>query len=111
VTEERARRIGLNEGIFRAVNERLEALIEEAGLAEEKLDLLCECGSAECTHRLKMSLEAYEHLRADSTTFAVIPGHERLEVEAIVEQGDGYNVVRKLDPEAAKMARATDPRR
>jgi hypothetical protein len=110
VSDERARRIGLNEGVFRAVNERLEALAEQAGLADEKLDLICECGTTACASRLEMTRVAYEVLRANPITFAVVPGHERKDIEDVVEYGSGYNVVKKRDPAAVEIALETDPR-
>jgi hypothetical protein len=110
VSDERARRIALNEGVFRAVNERLEKLAEQAGLADERLDLVCECGQVDCAQRIEMTHAAYEGLRRDPTTFAVVPGHERHEVEEVVQVGSGYNVVKKRDPDAAEVALETDTR-
>ena len=43
--DERTRRIGLNEAVFREINERIEELA--AGFkVGEGLDLICECGNA-----------------------------------------------------------------
>jgi hypothetical protein len=64
----------------------------------------------DCASRLAMTHGAYEALRADPTTFAVIPGHERLEVEEVLHARETYNVVRKRDPAAVEVAVETDPR-
>ena len=45
--DERTRRIGLNEAVFREVNERIEGLAAEFKVGEG-LDLICECGDASC---------------------------------------------------------------
>jgi hypothetical protein len=57
-----------------------------------------------------MDHKAYEALRSDSATFAVVSGHEMLDVEEIVERNKTYDVVRKRAGEAVKIAEATDPR-
>jgi hypothetical protein len=108
--DERARRIGLNEAVFRQVNERIEELADNFGLTNEKLDLICECGNASCASRIEMDHADYEALRADSATFAVVRGHEIHDVEEIVKRHKAYDVVRKRAGEAEKVAQETDPR-
>ena len=70
--DERTRRIGLNEAVFREVNERLADLEESFPKPGRKLDLICECGDASCASRLEMDHEEYERLRADPATFATV---------------------------------------
>lgn len=107
---ERVRRIGLNEAVFRAVNEQIDRLAERFGLTDDALDLVCECGDAECADRIRMKHSDYERLRSDATTFAVVPGHEVPDVEEVVERGKGYDVVRKRSGEPALIAERTDNR-
>jgi hypothetical protein len=107
--DERVRRIGLNEAVFRQVNERIEELAETFGLGD-KLDLICECGDASCSSRIEMDHKQYEELRSDSTTFAVVRGHEISDVEEIVAHHGSYDVVRKTADEARAVAEATDER-
>jgi hypothetical protein len=109
--EERERRIGMNEALFRQVNERLQELAEGFAQTPDKLDLICECGNASCASRIEMDPEEYQKLRSDSTTFAIVKGHAILDVEEIVERRAGYDVVRKTDREAQRVAEQTDPRR
>jgi hypothetical protein len=73
--EERERRIGLNEALFREVNERLEELARGFAHTPQKLDLICECGNASCASRIEMDREEYEQVRSDSATFAIVKGH------------------------------------
>jgi hypothetical protein len=107
--DERVRRIGLNEAVFRQVNERIEDLADTFGLGDT-LDLICECGNANCTSRIEMGHKQYEELRSDSTTFAVVSGHEIADVEEIVARCGSYDVVRKTADDARNIADATDRR-
>ncbi len=107
---DREGRIGLNEAVFREVNERIESLAETFQLTGEPLDLICECGQAACVNRITMSRAAYEHVRSDPSTFAITPGHDVPDVEAVVERHGVYDIVRKQDQEALEVAEETDPR-
>ena len=107
--DERVRRIGVNEAVFRQVNERIEDLAETFGLGQS-LDLICECGNANCTSRIEMDHAQYEELRSDSTTFAVVSGHEISDVEEIVARHGSYDVVRKTANDAREVAETTDRR-
>ena len=103
-------RIGLNEAVFREVNERIEDLAEGFALTSQPLDLVCECGDASCRERITMSHGEYEQLRSESHRFAVYPGHEATDVEAIVERRDGYDIVEKETGAPERIAEETDPR-
>ena len=106
----REERIGLNEAIFREVNERIEALAQTFELKEEPLDLVCECGDAACVQRITMSREESEQLRANAHLFAVHPGHEIPDVEEVVSRLKGYDVVSKNEGVPERVAEETDPR-
>jgi hypothetical protein len=103
--DERARRIALNEAVFRQANESLVSLQNP----ELPLDLMCECGRPDCVDKIEMNRPEYEKLRADPTLFAVVRGHEVQGLEYVVELRDGYDVVKK-NPEAYELTRETDPR-
>jgi hypothetical protein len=100
---DRGQRVGVNEALFREVNERIEDLQEQLGEARS-FDIVCECGDAECMERFEITNAAYAALRADDRRFAVVPGHELPELERTVERNEGYFVVEKTDPEAAEAA-------
>jgi 5-bromo-4-chloroindolyl phosphate hydrolysis protein len=108
VVDERERRIGQNEALFREVNERIERLSQTLQ-ATDSITILCECGDASCTEQIEVSLPEYERVRQDPTLFFVVLGHEQTDVEDVVEQGESYTVVRKTDG-AAEVARERDPR-
>ena len=56
-----------------------------------------------------MTKPEYEHVRAASDQFFVVPGHENAEVERIVERFPGYLIVAKIGV-AGEYADLTDPR-
>jgi hypothetical protein len=107
---DRGARIGLNEAVFREVNERISDLGEQFGLEDQPLDLVCECGDPTCVERISMSRAEYEELRSDATHFAVHGRHVQPDVEDVVDRRQGYLVVRKREGEPAEVARETDPR-
>jgi len=106
----REERIGLNEAVFRAVNERIEGLAETFELKTQPLDLICECGDAACVERISMTPAEYEQIRSEAHQFAVHPGHEYPDVEVVVARLKGYDIVRKNEGAPAQIAEQTDPR-
>jgi hypothetical protein len=106
----REERIGLNEAVFREVNERIEALAETFQLGSQPLDLVCECGDASCLKRISMTQAEYEQLRSEAHQFAVYPDHVAPDVEDVVERRRGYDIVRKDEGVPKKIAERTDPR-
>ena len=108
--DERQRRIGLNEAVFREANERIEEVNRAFEPLTGELVLVCECGNAECVEKISMTAPAYEELRSEPTHFAIIPGHEIPDVERVVERHEGYDVVKKDEGVPQRIAEATDPR-
>ena len=106
----REERIGMNEAVFRSVNERIQEVANAFQLTEEPLDLLCECGDASCVERITITRSEYETLRQDPLLFAVAPGHEAPDVEVVVEQRPTHDIVRKFAGVPEKIAEQTDPR-
>ena len=107
--DERGRRIGLNEAVFREVNERIQDVADSFELGDQPLNLVCECGDPTCVQHITLTKGEYEAVRADPTHFAVFPGHEIPDVEEVVEKRNGYDVIRK-EGETAQVAKETDPR-
>jgi hypothetical protein len=108
--DERARRIGENEALYRSVNEKIEALSAAFGVITETMSVVCECGSASCADQIEVSIADYEHIRSDSTLFIIRPGHEIPDVEEVVERNEAFHVVKKVEGDAAELARDLDPR-
>lgn len=103
-------RIGRNEVVFREVNERLRELGEGFSLVSEVAEFVCECGDTACTERIQLPLSEYERVRSDPKWFVIVPGHEILDYERVVEQNDAYMIVEKLPGGPAGIAIRDDPR-
>jgi hypothetical protein len=59
------------------------------------LQFKCECSDENCSLRIPLLLTTYQTIHEDRKTFIVKPGHEVDLIEAIIDQADGYNVVKK----------------
>jgi hypothetical protein len=105
--EERAAR---NEAVFREVNERVRELHDDSR-NHRSAEFVCECADDACTERIDLGLDAYERVRQNPHHFIVRPGHERPDIERVVEEGHGFLIVSKDDPVVARIAEQTDPRR
>lgn len=102
---ERERRIGENEVLFREVNAQMRALDELLPAAQSNTySFLCECGNAGCAERIELPLDDYEQIHADPAQFVIVPGHEKPDVEDVVAERDGYSVVRKHGGGPAELA-------
>jgi antibiotic biosynthesis monooxygenase (ABM) superfamily enzyme len=110
LSEERARRVGLNEAIFRQVNEQIRGLNREFGTEESTMSVICECGDGDCADRLEIRSSDYERVRSDSRLYVIAKGHEIPDVEDVVEQTEGYDVVQKREGSPAELSRELDPR-
>ena len=107
---DRQRRIAENESRFREINERLEADLKRIPDDGADANFICECGRADCTEIVPMSLDEYEHVRQDPLLFSLVPGHEFEDAEDVIATTARYAVVRKK-PETAPIVEASDPRR
>jgi hypothetical protein len=102
----REERLAANEDMFRHVNERIVELTDKWG---GELELVCECANLDCTQRVVLTLGEYEQLRQDPHHFAVLPGHEVLDVEDVIDRNDRYLVVEK-HAETHGQVEEADPR-
>ena len=96
------------QAFYRDVNERIAELSLRLDAVRE-LEILCECGAADCTERVRIGSADYEAVRSQATHFALLAGHEDQAVEDVVRSGSGYLVVANYGG-AATVARRTDPR-
>jgi hypothetical protein len=96
------------ESAFREVNE---AIATTASRFEaEETDFVCECADPDCADRMTVDLDEYEGVRAEPTRFLLAPGHGESSIERVVEQTEEFDVVEKVAPDAAAVARALNPR-
>ena len=101
-------RRGMNESMFRLLNERLEKRALDRG-PEATFEIVCECAREDCTLRIPTLIAEYEGVRSEPTKFIVATGHADTAVERVVDSGDGYEIVEKLG-EAAAVAEVENPR-
>jgi hypothetical protein len=108
VADELQQRTARNEAIFREINEGIRRG-RWPGEEQSIMSFRCECASLGCTQMLPLSFQDYERIRNHPRQFLVAPGHERLDVEVVVDTHPTYLVVQKVG-EAGRLAEAADPR-
>jgi hypothetical protein len=108
VDEELECRLGANEAVFRTVNEGI-VRGQWPGEGAVPIGFRCECAQLGCNRLLNLTLDEYEHVRAEARRFVVIPGHQLPSVETVLEAHDGYVIVEKRG-QAGEEAAALDPR-
>jgi hypothetical protein len=111
IVEERERRLGLNEAMFREVNERVEEINRSFGSLTGTFEIICECGQVTCTERITVPVSGYEQARSNPLHFLLHVGHEDPVVERVIENRESYVIVEKEGVEVEEVAEATDPRR
>ena len=81
--------------VFREVNERLRELSKTFSSEAREIDVVCECGQAECTERFRMSVDAYDLLRRDRVF--VMKAEHAFPDGRVVERQKTYVVVSRDD--------------
>jgi hypothetical protein len=107
--DRRTKQIARNESAFRALNESLEASVHSGRPDDDFAGFVCECGDPECDTTIRVTLPSYESVRRDSMLFLIAPGHQAADVEDVVDDRDGYLVVRKHEDTRA-IVESTDRR-
>ena len=101
--------IATTESLFRDVNERIAESAKR--FDAPRAQFVCECGDSSCTEHVEARIDQYEEVRADSTHFLLLPGHEDERVERVVEWRGRYQVVEKFQRAVVARVRRLDPRR
>jgi hypothetical protein len=96
------------EALFRDVNERIAESAER--FEADGSDFVCECSDPNCTHRVSASLDEYEEVRAEPTTFLVAPGHEQNDIERVISDRGGFRVVEKIQAAMRRTVIRLNPR-
>ena len=106
---EREERIARTEALFRDVNERIAESAER--FCARDAEFVCECGDPGCVERVPATLEQYEDVRSNGTTFMVVPGHEIPSVERVVKRPHlRLTVVEKFNRVMVQTLRRLNPR-
>ena len=93
--DDRRKRVARNEMVFRAVNERLEALNDALGPLSGRMELVCECAALGCAEPISVGEAEYKAVRADIELFLVARGHLAADVERVERADEQYDIVRK----------------
>ena len=103
-----------NQTIFREMNEwtREEGDAGAGDGGERSMDTyLCECGDERSTAPIRLTRVEYEAVRAYPTRFALALNHENPEIDSIIAENERFATIEKSFGEAARIARASNPRR
>jgi hypothetical protein len=99
---ERKRRIGENEALFRRVNELVRPL------DRKWMTILCECGDRGCRDQIVIAQEEYVRVREDSALFILRPGHDVMAAEEVQSKNLEFWIVRKNAGLPERVARMAD---
>ncbi len=84
------RRLEHNEQVFRAVNEEIDDRPDGP-----PLEYVCECADTDCTEVVRLTHREYGHVRSHDRWYLLVPGHERDDLERVVERSEAYLIVEK----------------
>ena len=96
------------EALFRDVNERIAESAER--FDADRTEFVCECADPNCTHRVPASLVEYEEVRAEPSTFLVVPGHEQTDIERVISDRGHFRIVDKVQRVVRRTVVRLDPR-
>ena len=87
-----AERDAKNQALFREVNEHIAEVGTRlvAGDTQSEWEFLCECGDTSCVERMVVPIHVYRDVRENGRRFILLPGHENLAVERVVERQPAY---------------------
>jgi hypothetical protein len=96
------------EALFRDVNERIAESAER--FDADRTEFVCECADPNCTHRVPATLAEYEEVRAEPSTFLVVPGHEHSDIERVISDRGRFRIVDKVQQAVRRTVVRLDPR-
>jgi hypothetical protein len=97
-------------GVFREVNEQL-ATVSGSFAGGRAVLFMCECGDADCTERIELTMTGYAAVRDHPRRYVVRVDHENPELEVVVSEGRRVAVVETLAGRMSRIPEDTDPRR
>jgi hypothetical protein len=84
-----------NEDLFRRINDDIEGIAAQHGTDAHAYEFFCECSDADCSERVRLTLEEYRSVRENSARFVVAKGHIVREIEHVVESATDHAVIEK----------------
>ena len=101
------KKLAANEALLREVNEAIERGLW-SGDEQQLVRFRCECAALECNQAVAITVGEYESVRANPRRFVLLEGHQRGELEIVVDhlrdavvvekQGDSGAVAEERDP-------------
>jgi hypothetical protein len=91
----RDERLVENQERFRRANERLHERVVALARDEQRIPFLCECADEDCVDAVHATLGEYAAVRDDDLRFLIVPGHQMIDGEHVVEERHRYNIVEK----------------
>ena len=88
-------RLVRNQLLFREVNDRIREVTERFDV-DHPIGFICECSREDCTDIVSLAAGEYEGVRSSPTLFVIVPGHETLEVEQVVDVNERFMLVEKI---------------
>jgi hypothetical protein len=82
--------------LFRDVNKRIRELTRSSRFDGPTL-FLCECDQEACVDTVGLTLEEFEAIRWRENVYVVTVGHERPEVEWVIEKTPRFVLVKRFD--------------
>ena len=106
----RERRIS-NEYTFKLENDRIiglvDGVLDREGQNFYQIEFVCECSDQGCGDSIKMTVEEFKIAHQYDTRFIVVPTHEQLDIEAVMEKHTLYYLVEKnISSKTAKLETA-----
>ena len=105
--EDKVRR-AKTEALFRDVNERIAESAQR--FESDSTQFVCECADPTCTDRVEATLDVYEDVRADATTFLLTPGHADDDIERVVADKGRFHIVEKVQKTVRATVQRLNPR-
>lgn len=93
--------------MFRAVNREIES--ETTQLGAHDLEVLCECGSGDCSELIAITADVYDEVHNERDRFLLSPGHENPQIENVVRSTEEWVIVDKFG-DAERIAEAEPDR-
>lgn len=85
-----------NELIQRDENEKANQKLHHILNSEDKILFICECSRLKCTDRIGLTNRQFYELHRNRKQFVIMPRHETVDVERVVEKTDDYYIVEKF---------------
>ncbi len=102
-------RAARNQAVCRDVNDRIDELNEQLGSDDALPQYICECLDVSCGERIAIPHHDYLRIRRNPVEFVVVPGHEDLQVEQVIDRETSWLIVRKLGVGAKVAAELAQP--